>query len=134
MNLDAYLQRIGHDGPVAPTLDVLQAIVFRHATTIPFENLAPFLGLPVDLSLDALEDKLVAQRRGGYCFEHNLLLWQALSAIGFDVSGLAARVLWNGPEERITPRSHMLLRIAGDEGTRVVDVGFGGMTLTGVLA
>ncbi|MDI9240004.1 arylamine N-acetyltransferase [Lysobacter sp. LF1] len=134
MNLDAYLERIGYDGPVAPTTDALQAIAFKHATTIPFENLAPFLGLSVDLSPDALERKLVSQRRGGYCFEHNLLLWQALTAIGFDVSGLAARVLWNGPDDRITPRSHMLLRIAGEEGALLVDVGFGGMTPTGVLA
>lgn len=133
MNLDAYLQRIGYDGALAPTGDVLQAIVFGHATSIAFENLAPFLGLPVDLSPDALELKLVAQPRGGYCFEHNLLLWQALSAIGFQVSGLAARVLWSGPDDRITPRSHMLLRIDMEEETRLVDVGFGGMTPTGVL-
>lgn len=134
MNPDAYLRRIGYSGPVEPTLPVLQAIVFRHATSIPFENLNPFLGLPVELSPDALQRKLAEQARGGYCFEHNLLLREALVSIGFDATGLAARVLWNGPEDRITPRSHMLLRVELDEGTTLADVGFGGMTLTGTLA
>ena len=59
---------------------------------------------------------------------------RALEAIGFDVAGLAARVLWTQPPDRITPRTHMLLKVELDEGTHVVDVGFGGMTPTGVLA
>lgn len=133
MNLDAYLARIGHDGPVEPTLPVLRDIVRSHATAIAFENLDPFLGLPVDLSQQALQRKLIEEGRGGYCFEHNLLLMDALQAIGFEVTGLAARVLWGGVEDRITARSHMLLRVELQEGTHLVDVGFGGMTPTGVL-
>lgn len=133
MDLDAYLARIGHEGPLEPTLPVLRDIVRRHATAIAFENLNPFLGLPVDLSVEALQRKLVDGERGGYCFEHNLLLMHALQAIGFDATGLAARVLWSGTEDRITPRSHMLLRVELPQGTHLVDVGFGGMTPTGVL-
>jgi len=34
----------------------------------------------------------------GYCFEQNLLLSHVLNGLGFKVSGLAARVLWNAPE------------------------------------
>lgn len=133
MNLDAYLERIAYHGPREPTLQVLRDIVWRHATSIPFENLTPFLGLPVDLSPATLQRKLVDDRRGGYCYEHNLLLMQALEALGFSVTGLAARVLWGGAEDRITPRSHMLMRVELAEGVKVIDVGFGGMTLTGVL-
>lgn len=133
MHLDAYLDRIGYRGPREPTDQVLRELTFRHATTIPFENLDPFLGKPVDLTPEALQRKLVESRRGGYCYEHNLLLKQALEAFGFDVTGLAARVLWNGPEDRITSRSHMLLQVDLPEGPKVVDVGFGGMTPTGVL-
>lgn len=134
MNLDAYLRRIGHDGALEPTLAVLRLLAFRHATTIAFENLNPYLGLPVDLSIDALQDKVVEGQRGGYCFEHNLLLAQALEQVGFKVTRLAARVLWTQPEDAITMRSHMLLRVDVDEGPHVVDVGFGGLTLTGALA
>src|SRR5688572_28326190 len=120
MNLDAYLRRVGYDGPLRPTVDVLDALAYRHATTIAFENLDPFAGRPVELSPQALERKLVEEGRGGYCFEHNLLLAQVLQAVGFEVSGLAARVLWTQPEDAITARSHMLLRVELDEGTRLV--------------
>lgn len=134
MNLQAYLHRIGYDKPVAPTLEVLRAIVYHQATAIAFENLNPLLGLPVSLAPADLERKLVVERRGGYCFEHNLLLAQALQTMGFAVSGLAARVLWTRQEDEITARSHMLLRVDLDACTYLVDVGFGGLTLTGVLA
>ncbi|UNK49556.1 arylamine N-acetyltransferase [Lysobacter sp. S4-A87] len=134
MNLDAYLRRVGYDGPLQASVDVLDALAFRHATTIAFENLDPFAGHPVELAPPALERKLVGEERGGYCFEHNLLLAQVLQAIGFQVSGLAARVLWTQPDEAITPRSHMLLRVEMEQGTRLVDVGFGGLTLTTSLA
>lgn len=133
IDLDAYLRRIGHDGARTPTLDVLRDIVWGHSTTIAFENLNPFLGWEVPLDLPALERKLVAGGRGGYCFEQNGLLRAALEALGFEVTGLAARVLWNAAPDVITPRGHMLLRVDIDEGPHLVDVGFGGQTLTGVL-
>lgn len=71
--------------------------------------------------------------RGGYCFEHNLLLTGVLEALGYRVTGLAARVLWNAPEGAIPIRGHMVLRVDLDEQPFLVDVGFGGQTLTGVL-
>lgn len=133
IDLDSYLQRIGYAGGRTPTLEVLRDVVWHHSTTIPFENLNPFLDLPVRLDRSSLEQKLVKERRGGYCFEHNGLLHAALEALGFRVTGLAARVLWGAPEDALTSRGHMLLRVDLDSGPHLVDVGFGGMTLTGVL-
>jgi N-hydroxyarylamine O-acetyltransferase len=75
----------------------------------------------------------VRDRRGGYCFEQNLLFSNALQALGFEVHGLAARVLWNAAEDAITKRSHMLLRVEIDRTSYIADVGFGGQTLTGPL-
>ncbi len=69
----------------------------------------------------------------GYCFEQNTLLLTALRELGFEVSGLAARVVWSAPEDVIRPRSHMLLRILIDGEDHIADVGFGGQTLTGPL-
>src|SRR5688572_5787925 len=97
LDLDAYFERIGHRGPRPATLDTLAAIHALHPAAIPFENLDPFLGRPVRLDLPSLERKLVDERRGGYCFEHNLLLAAVLRRLGFAVTGLAARVLWNQP-------------------------------------
>jgi N-hydroxyarylamine O-acetyltransferase len=133
LDLAAYLRRIGHAGPAMPDLATLEALVARHAASIPFENLDPLLGRTPGLDLASLQRKLIDEGRGGYCFEHNTLLQHALEAIGFSVTPLAARVLWNQPPDAITTRSHMLLRVALPDGPRLVDVGFGGLTLTGVL-
>ncbi len=132
-DLGAYFERIGYDGPAAARLETLCAIHELHPQAIAFENLNPLLRWPVPLDAPSLQQKLVQQLRGGYCYEHNLLLKHALERIGFNVAGLAARVLWNHPEDAIRPRTHMLLQIdIGDE-LWIADVGFGGLTLTAPL-
>ncbi|ESY83883.1 acetyltransferase [Mesorhizobium sp. LNHC221B00] len=132
-DLDAYFARIGYAGSRDASLDTLKALHFLQPQAIPFENIDPFLGRPVRLDLAALQDKIVAGGRGGYCFEHNLLFMHALKALGFEVGGLAARVLWGQAEDAITARSHMLLRVELDGRTYIADVGFGGLTLTAPL-
>lgn len=133
IDLDAYFKRIGYEGQRAPSLDTLGAIQLRHAEAIPFENLNPLMGWPVLLDVEPLQQKMVRDGRGGYCFEQNLLLKHALDALGFRVTGLAARVLWNQPEGLVPPRSHMLLLVDLDDRRYIVDAGFGGVTLTGPL-
>jgi len=132
-DLDHYLNRIGFAGARSVDLATLAALHVRHPAAIPFENLDPLLGRPVRLDVDALQQKLVHDGRGGYCFEHNLLFAEALRAIGFDVIGLAARVVWNVPDGALRPRSHMLLRTELDGVGYIADVGFGGVTLTAPL-
>ena len=134
VDVEAYFQRIGYAGPHDATLETLAEINLRHPQIIPFENLDPLLKRPVVLSAEALERKILFGGRGGWCYEQNLLLGSVLQAIGFRVSGLAARAMWNAPEGVVRARTHMLLRIDGlDGGPHIVDVGFGGLTLTGPL-
>ena len=133
IDLYAYLERIAYSGSMEPTLQTLEAVIFQHATTIPFENLNPLLGWPVRLDAAALQQKLIWDKRGGYCFEHNLLLSHALRAMGFNVTWLAARVLWNRAEGVVSPRTHMLILIKLDGENFIADVGFGGLTLTSAL-
>src|SRR5215831_16064297 len=92
IDLDAYFKRIGYEGARKPTLDTLTAIQLRHTETLAFENLNPLMGWPVRLDAESLQQKLVRDGRGGYCFEQNLLLKHAFDAPGFRVTGLAARV------------------------------------------
>ena len=125
IDLDAYFARIGYDGPRTPTLATLHAIQLLHPQAIAFENLNPLLALPVKLDIASLQQKLIRSQRGGYCFEHNGLLLQALRALGFSVRCLAARVVWNNPPDTIPARSHMVLRVELAEGTFLCDVGFG---------
>jgi N-hydroxyarylamine O-acetyltransferase len=129
-DLDAYLARIGYAGPRSANLDTLDAIHLAHTETIPFENLSPLLGWPVRLDSRSLQQKLVHDGRGGYGFEHNLLLGHALTVLGFHVTGLAARVLWNLPGGAVTSRGHMLLLVDLDDRAYIADAGFGGLTLT----
>jgi N-hydroxyarylamine O-acetyltransferase len=132
-DLDAYLKRIGFEGGAAADLPTLQTMALRHPTAIPFENLNPLLGRPVPLDVASLQRKLVEGGRGGWCFEHNLLLGTALAAVGFHVEGLAARVHWNVPSGVVRPRSHMVLHVDLDGQPYIVDAGFGGLTLSGPL-
>lgn len=131
--LDTYLQRIGHTGPCAADLETLAAVHHAHACAIAFENLDPWLGIPLKLDADSLQEKLVRSARGGFCYEQNLLLADALRTIGFAPVRLAARVLWNVPAETTRPRTHMLLMLDIDGNRYLVDAGFGGQTLTGPL-
>jgi N-hydroxyarylamine O-acetyltransferase len=133
IDLDAYLHRIGWHGAVAVDLATLRGLAMAHVAAIPFANLNPLLGLPVELDLAALQQKLVQQGRGGYCFEQNLLFEAVLRQIGFAVTGLIARVLWGHPEDAITPQTHMLLRVELARQSWLADVGFGGHVLTGAL-
>lgn len=134
MDLEAYLRRIGHAGAHAPTLDTLRAILARHTDAIAFENLNPLLKWPIRLDVESLQRKMVQGGRGGYCYEQNILLSHALQALGYSVTGLAARVLWNAAVAgAVPPRTHMLLRVDLDGQPWLVDAGFGVMTPTGPL-
>ncbi len=133
-DIDAYCARIGYPGAREPTIAVLRAIVLAHAVAIPFENFDVLLKRPIRLDPPSVYAKLVAGGRGGYCFEHNLLLLDILRRLGFRADGLAARVQWGRPPGTIGPRTHMLLRVDLPEGPHIADVGFGGLTPTAPLA
>ncbi len=132
-DLDHYCKRIGFEGTPRCDLATLQRLHHLHPQAIPFENLDSWLGRPVSLEPPAVLDKLVTRRRGGYCFEHNLLFREVLETLGFHVKGLAARVVWNMPAGFMLPRTHMLLLVELDGRRLIADVGFGGLTLTAPL-
>lgn len=136
IDLAAYFERIGFSGPArpAPTLDTLRALHLLHPQAIPFENLDVLIGRPVRLDLESVQRKLVESRRGGYCYEHNLLFRSVLQTLGFRVRSFAGRVLWGRDAPEMPARTHMLLLVDLDEGTFLTDVGFGGMTLSAPLA
>lgn len=125
LDMDAYLRRIGYDGPREATPGVLRDIHRAHAGAIPFENLDILLGRGISLDLERVQEKLVASMRGGYCYEHNLLLSAVLTVLGFDVRRLIARVQPDKPG----PRTHMMLNVRIDGQVWLTDVGFGAALL-----
>ena len=130
IDLDSYFARIGYAGPVHADLDTLNGIMRAQAQSVPFENLDVLLGRPIDLSPEALQRKIVTQRRGGYCFEQNGLLLLVLQSIGFQVTPLSARVRYQRPRDFTPARTHLFLRVDIDSAPWVADVGVGSMSLT----
>ncbi|MGC0423446.1 arylamine N-acetyltransferase family protein [Embleya sp. AB8] len=125
LDLDAYFARIDWSGERAPTWATLRSLHLAHVIGIPFENVEVVLGGVPSLAPADLEDKLVRQGRGGYCFEHNLLFAGVLEALGFGVTRLSARVRMG--TDAIRPLTHMLLavEVPGEEHPYIADVGFG---------
>jgi N-hydroxyarylamine O-acetyltransferase len=122
--LDSYLERIGTARPARPDAAALRELQLRHLLAVPFENLSIHLGEPIVLDRGALVDKVVRRRRGGFCYELNGAFAALLSALGFGVTLLAARVF--GPDGLGPPFDHLTLRVdAGDAGSWLADVGFG---------
>ncbi len=127
MDLAAYFSRVGFGGAAAPTIETLQALHRLHISAIPFENLDVLLGRRIDMAAEAVERKLVAGRRGGYCFEHNTLFRSVLDGIGFRTEAFLARVRRNVPAGVRTGLTHMVLRVTVGERPWLVDVGFGSL-------
>lgn len=122
-----YLARIGYTGPREPVLDTLRALHKAHLRAVPFENLDIGLGRAIALDEAAVFDKIVARRRGGFCYELNGLFALLLRALGFRVTLLSARVRRRGaePGPDYGPEfDHLALRVNLDE-PWLADVGFG---------
>lgn len=119
-DLDGYLERVGLRG--RPSIHQVHR---AHVSAIPFENLDPRRGIPVSLDEEALIGKLIEARRGGYCFEQNLVLKAGFEALGAEVDPLLARVRRGSSQGLVRPRTHLLLRVTTDRGVWHADVGFG---------
>ena len=123
MDIQAYLNRIGYHGPLAPTAEALRALQVAHLQTVPFENLSIHAHQPIVLDNDSLFDKVVKRRRGGFCYELNGLFAALLRALGFRVTKLSAAVARGdgtfGPDF-----DHMALQVDLEE-RWLADIGFG---------
>jgi N-hydroxyarylamine O-acetyltransferase len=125
-DLSAYLSRIGYDGPTKPDLAGLTELLAAHMNAVPFENIDVLLQRPIRLDLEALQNKIVTEKRGGYCFEQGALFLAALRALGFDAMPRTARiVLVLKPDA--APRGHMYIAVRLPEGEFVADPGLGGL-------
>ncbi|TFB37217.1 arylamine N-acetyltransferase [Pseudomonas sp. F01002] len=132
-NLALYLQRLGFDAPPAPTLETLRQLQLRHTGAFPFENLSTLSGQPVLIDLPSIEQKVLHDGRGGYCYELNNLFLALLQALGFDARGITGRVVMGQPEGAWTARTHRLSLVTLDGVRYITDVGFGGMVPTAPL-
>jgi len=126
MNIPAYLTRMNYSASVKPDAETLHGLQSAHLLSIPFENLDIGLNQPIQLSEEALWDKIILRKRGGFCYELNGLFARFLKQIGFDVTYLNARVFNREGKPGIDFDHLALLVKIPQEPTRwLADVGFG---------
>jgi N-hydroxyarylamine O-acetyltransferase len=122
LQLDTYLRRVHLERTPNTDLGGLRELHHAQFFTIPFENFDVLAGRGVDLDPDIVFDKLVGNRRGGYCFELNGLMLRVLRTLGFDARPLLARVHLNDPP---SSRTHQLNLVRLGHDDWLMDVGFG---------
>jgi N-hydroxyarylamine O-acetyltransferase len=124
MHVDRYLERIGVSGPLTPNLETLRALHRAHLTSISYENLDVQLSRPVTIEIPAIYEKIVVNKRGGWCYEMNGIFGWALGQLGFRVTRATGAVMRElGGEASVG--NHLVLRVEMDEGLYLADVGFG---------
>jgi len=128
MNLDAYLERLNLNIYLDNNFKTLQSLHRAHAFTIAFENFNVHLKRAIPLDEESLFQKLILEKRGGYCYELNILFSFLLQEIGFHVTHLIGRPLY-GYNNALRPRTHMVLKVETEGKEYLCDLGFGGRGL-----
>jgi len=129
----AWLNRIGYAGPLDPTLETLDRLIFAHSHAIAYESLDIMLGRTPKLDLESLQRKMIAGGRGGYCLEQNMLFREGLRSLGYKITSLQGRVVRGMAIDAPRPAIHMLLQVELPEGPHLADVGFGNLAPTSAL-
>ena len=128
MNKKSYLARIGiEETDVAADLESLKLLQRQHLLTVPFENLDIHWRRPIILNDNCFYNKVVGEKRGGFCYELNGLFYELLKEIGFQNKIISARVS-KGDGDFGAEYDHLAIitQIGSDE--YLVDVGFGSFT------
>lgn len=121
-----YFERIGleYEEPFSPDLENLKKLHLAHSLTVPYENLDILRGKLLSLEDDDLYEKIVTNKRGGYCFEANGIFGWLLRSLGYKVTDFLGRYL-RGEEMAVPMRRHRILKVELPEGDYLCDVGIG---------
>ena len=130
MEIEKYLQRIGCNGTIRPTIESLQVLQKRHLLSIPFENLDIHYKIPIQLNVESIFEKVVIKKRGGFCYELNGIFYELLRSIGFDVKMISARV-FDQVQQIFSPEfDHLAIIAKIDSVDYLADAGFGEFAFT----
>src|SRR5690349_16698125 len=126
MNRGAYLNRIGIDETgLSPTLETLRLLQRQHLLNVPFENLDIHWKRPIVLDTGKFYEKIVGEKRGGFCYELNGAFNELLRHAGFETRLVSARVF--NPETKVfgPEFDHMMIVVSIGDEEFIADVGFG---------
>ena len=125
MNFPSYLQRLQYTGPLEPNLETLTQLQLAHLLSIPFENLDIHTGREIQLDTEKLFQKIVEEKRGGFCYELNGLFYELLRHLGYQVTRIAAQVHSTEKQAFGPEYDHLALIVQLDDKIYLTDVGYG---------
>lgn len=120
--INKYLKELGIDFEIK-TLEDITKLIQKHEEKLSFSSVKVLLKDEISLELKDIFESLVINKRGGYCFEHNKLMYEALKELGFDVQFFLARVVNNSNNE--VPQTHRFTMLNFKGNKYLVDVGVG---------
>jgi len=123
MDIGTYLKRIRYNRIGYGDMETLEALLQAHVFNIPFEDIDIHNGTPIVLQIEALYNKVILGKRGGYCYELNLLFHDLLITFGFKVSLIAGRLAHGHGYGREFEHMALLVELEGKKW--LVDTGYG---------
>ncbi len=124
IDLDKYLKKLNIDiNTQESPLTLIENIQKKHLETFSFNNIAVLLKNEISIKIEDIVEKIVTQNQGGYCFEHNALMFKVLKDLGFNVRLLIGRVVNNTDKD--VPRTHRITLLEHEDKKYLIDVGFG---------
>lgn len=121
---EKYLDRIKFSGELQPNFSVLKKLQKNHLLNIPFENLDIHYKTPIELNIDRIYEKIVQNKRGGFCYELNGLFYELLISLGFNAKRVSARV-YEKDNEYSPEFDHIAIVVKIENIEYLTDVGFG---------
>jgi len=112
-------------------LALINAMIRAHLAQYCFSSCNVILKKELSLEKKQLFERVITKKQGGYCFEHNKIIYLALVELGFDVRPIIARVLLDGNTNN--GRLHRLTLLNYQSQQYIIDVGFGSQSPTCVI-
>lgn len=128
MGKKEYLKRIKYTGSLAATDDVLASLHKQHVYQIPFENLDVYFKRKFDLNIVNVYQKVVTNKRGGFCYELNLLFNGLLTEMGFSSRIIASRIF--DEQGNLGPAFDHMSVFVETRKRFLIDVGYGDLFVT----
>ena len=125
-DIQAVLSRIQFDETAfPPDLAHLEKLIYAFQTHIPFEDLdSSWLNQPLRLDIPSLYEKLIARKRGGFCFELNGFFERLLKDLGYECYSVFCRIIRG--RDFVPPCTHRGIIVILNGNFYYCDVGFGG--------
>lgn len=123
-----YLERINFTDAITITDEVLTSLHKKHIFQVPFENLDIFYKNLFDLDIEKIYQKIINDRRGGFCYELNLLFNWLLTQIGFSSKIIACRIF--NDDGTLGPAFDHMAVFVKNQKDFLIDVGYGDLFIT----